>query len=308
MFFIQKLKLLHEKIVLPQIFLPVIITVIAILTIIFTFIIFAQRVIFIYDPYTIKISGYNISQIKRTGIRNHVFVKPIETKFEDFHKIYENLSEKEKEKKIIISAYLYSMLKDNEEYKLFFNNSNIYIYGPLFDYEQNDDPISVSTSISNKTKISYFFRESRNLVFFIPEPIYRKANTIEPESTLISLLTENFDSLENNGNVVKMPLSDNVEKSTLVFENDAIIVLCLRKISTGIKSLITESEGKVIFFDYINNYNLRNSFNFSKEASFSASLSYDYKDTLDKIFKIMGENSEKGINYVAVFSFFQKRM
>ncbi|MCL2481550.1 MAG: hypothetical protein FWF38_07550, partial [Spirochaetaceae bacterium] len=273
MLFTKKLKLLHEKIFLTQIFLPFLITAIAIFTIILTFLIFTQRILFIYDPYTIKISNYNISQIKRAGIRNNLFIKPIKAKYEDFHEIFEKLSEREKGKKLIISAYLYSMLKDIEEYKNFFNNSQIYIYGPLFDYEQNSDPITVSTSISNKTKLKYFLKECNNLIFFLPDPIYEKRDFIEPENTLISLLTENFYSLKENGNVIKLPLSQNMEKNSVIFESSSIIVLCLRKISHGNRSLITESGGKVVFFDYINSRNLKNTLYLYKDDSFSTSLS-----------------------------------
>jgi len=309
MFFIRKLKLIQEniKLLFPQVFLPVIISIAAILVVILSFAIFAQRILFIYDPYTIKISGYNVSQIKKAGIRNHLFIKPIETRYEDFHKIYENLSEKEKQKKIIMSAYLYSMLKDNEEYKLFFNNSKIHIYGPFFDYKQNSGSLFVSTSISNQTELKYFLKECNDLIFFISEPIYEKPELPEPENTFISLLTENFYSLKNNGDVIKLPFSEKNEKNKALFESNSVIVFCFRKVTPVLRNLIKESGGKAIFFDYINSYNLKESLYSDKDIYFFSSLSYDYKDTLDKIFKNMGENSEKGINYIAIFAFFQQR-
>ena len=309
MFFEKKLKLIQEKIKLfpQQLILPIVIPLIAIFTIFLTFVIFAQRILFIYDPYTIRISNYNISQIKKTGIRHNLFVKFVAANYEDFPEIYKNISEKQKRKNIVITSYLYSMFKDDKEYEDFFNNSRLHIYGPLFDYLQSDepdDPIAVSVSISNKEKIKNFLKECEELVFFIPESIYGKADFIEPEKTLISLLTENFYSLKNDGNVIKSSLSEKMGKDSVSFNNNSIIVLCFRKISPGARSLITESGGKVVFFDYINGFNLKKSLYINKDAAFSLSLSYDYKYTLDKIFKNIGENPEKRINYMAVFSFF----
>ena len=317
MFFEEKLKLLHEKIklfisriILPVVIpvaIPVIIPIIAIFLVFFSFTVFSQRILFIYDPYTIKISDYTIPQIKRSGIRHRLFIEPIETTYEKFSEIYGKMSDKEKEKKLVISAYLYSRLKDKEEYKTFFNDKKVYIYGPLFDYEKNAGQIALSAAVSNKTKLNYFLKECSNLVFLIPESIYEKADIIEPEKTLISFLEESLYSQKKDTNAAtkKLPLSEKMEKNTHLFESNSIIVLCLRKISPGARSFITESGGKVVFFDYINSRNLKNSLYINKETSFSASLSYDYKDTLDKIFKIMGENSEKGVNYMAVFSFFK---
>jgi hypothetical protein len=306
--FLNKIIKLLQKLFFTHITLPVIISLIAIFTIFFSFVIFAQRILFIYDPYTIEISNCNVSQIKKSGLRHLLFIKTLEANYENFPEIYKNISDKEKEKSIVISTYLYSMFKDNEEYKAFFNNSKLHLYGPLFDYEQAADTINVFTSISNKTELKYFLEDFEKLIFYIPESIYEKKDFIEPENTLISLLTDIFYSAKasgkNNGNVLIQPLDEKMGKNAVSPENNSIAVLCLRKISPGARSLITESDGKFIFFDYINSRNLRNTLYVKKETVFSSSISYDYKKSLDKIFKIIGEKSEKRIDYIAVFSFF----
>ena len=303
MFFKKKLNLLQKNI-LPQIIKPLIISGIAIFIAFLGYVIFAQRILFIYDPYTMRISNSDTSQIKRAGLRHQLFIKPIEATHENFYEIYENLSDKEKEKKLVITAYLYSMFKDNKDYRNFLDNSRLYIYGPFFDYEQSEYPINVSISVSNKRKVKRFFKKFEKLVFFIPESIYEKADTIEPESTLIAELIENFHSQDDN-NVKKLPLGEEMGKNPELFEKGAINVICIRSLSPGARSLITESGGQVLFFDYFNSRNLRQSFHISTETAFSASLRYDYEKTLDKIFKNMRKNSEKKISYIATFSLSQ---
>ncbi|MCL2792545.1 MAG: hypothetical protein FWD87_05570 [Spirochaetaceae bacterium] len=306
MFFEEKIELLQKniKVSLSQIIVPVIIPVIAIFIAVLSFVIFSQRVLFIYDPYTIKISNLDISQIKRAGIKHQLFIKPIEAQYGNFPEIFENLSDRDKRRKIVITAYLYSMLKSNEEYNNFFNNSILYIYGPLFDYEQSENPITVFKSISNEERLRHFLNRFKELVFFMPESIYERVGSVEPESTLISLLTEKFYS-QSAGSVNKLPFAGGMGRNSEHFKDGSINILCIRRLSPGARSLITESDGKVIFFDYVNSRNLRQSFYVNTETTSSASLSYDYKKTLHKMFKIMGKSTEKGISYVSVFSFFR---
>jgi len=284
---------------LPHIILPVLISLSAIFAVILSFFIFSQRIFFFYDPHTLKISNYSISQIKRAGLKYQLFIKPIETNYEDFPEIFNNLSDKEKRKKIIITSYLYSMLREKEE---FFDNCTLLLYGPLFDYERDIDSIDVQISISNKTNLGIFLRESEKLVFFVPESILFKAVKAEPETTLISMLSDVFYSLKKDGTTTLLSFG-NIGKNPLFFEENSINVLCLRKITQEYRSLITESGGKVLFFDHINSRNLKNSLYVNKDSGFSASLSYDYKYSLDKIFKNILEKTEKKVNYVAVFSF-----
>ena len=302
--FLKKINLLQKKI-LPKIIIPLIIAGIALVIAFLGYVIFAQRILFIYDPYTMRVSNSDTAQIRKAGLRHHLFINPIEATHENFHEIYENLSDEEKEKKLVITAYLYSMLKDNEEYRNFFNNSILYIYGPFFDYEQSENPINVSISVSNSTRLKRFLQRFEELVFFIPESIYEEADTIEPESTLISILIGNFHSYGDN--IQKFSLDEGMGRNSELFEQGTINVICIRELSPGARSLITESGGKVLFFDYFNSRNLRQSFYINTETAFSASLMYDYKKTLDKIFKNMRKNSEKRISYMAAFSLSQQK-
>ncbi len=308
MLFEKLFKLIEKKKYTIEFLTPVLIPVIALAVAILSFNIFASQAIFIYDPYTFRISDISVSQIKKIGARRHISVKPIVSDYKNFPEIYNNLSDKEKRKKIIISSYLYSMFYNNEEYKNLLNNSGIYLYGPLFDYENKIDKSNISIDILNKEKLEYFLKKCEEIAFFIPESVYGKSDSAEPEHTLISLLTENFYSLKNSRNIIKLPFSENMGKSSAqlnIQENsNSLTILCLRKISAGNRNLIKDFKGKILFFDYINSNNLQNSIYKKNDFTNSASLSYDYKHTLDKIFQNISEKSEKEINYNAVFSLF----
>jgi len=293
---IQKIK----KLIIP----PVVIPIIAIFMAFLCYVIFSPRVLFIYDPFTLRISNLTIPEIKRIGLRHHLFVRPIAATYDDFPFVFFNLSDRDKSRGIIITAHLYSMLKNNEKYADFFNNSRIFIYGPLFDYEQSTNAINVSVSISDKPRLKYFLKELEKLIFFIPESIYGRANFVEPENTLISLLIESFYSARNNGTVEKLPLAENFRRDSIFFEDNSLTVLCIRRITPSVRNLVTEADGKILFFDYVNSRNLAGSIYVNESGGVSMSLSYDYRQSLHKIFKVMTQTAEKKIGYKAVFTLF----
>ncbi|MDX9800926.1 MAG: hypothetical protein RBT69_06290 [Spirochaetia bacterium] len=283
--------------------LPYWILFIAVITVFTSYYLSAEKAVFIYDPYTIETSGMGLKEIRKKGLRERVDFTFIEASDADFS------LQDDGRKRIVLTSYLYSIIINESSYPSFFNDRQVYLFGPLFDYNTNNtSSVNVSLEFSNKEGIDDIWEGIETVFFLIPPDIFGKEDTVEPENQLISLLKISFLASEPEGKTYSLLLNEeNRAKSTLPegSEKDASIlsVLCIRSFNNDSRNMIESYSGNMVFFDFINTKNLFSSINPAKKRAAPQMLSYDYELSLQRI--ILSENGEIStgmVNYQPVYA------
>ncbi len=292
--------------------LPFLVLLISLITVAAAYYLSSEQVYFIYDPYTIETSGMGLKDIRKKGIRERVDFTFFETTYSEFDKFYSVFSRRDDGKKrIVLTSHLYSMIKNEETYASFLKNRRVYLFGPLFDYNTDEESgISVSPEFSEKKGLSGIWSGIEKVFFLLPQDVYGKEENTEPEKQLISWLKESFIAVNPEGKTYFQLLDEDIiAQADLPHRSErdlsALSVLCIRSLNSNSGSLIENYRANMMIFDFINIKNLPTPIKPAAplKTAIAGLLSYDYNLSLQRIiFPVKGAIMSGMVNYHPVFT------
>ncbi len=314
--------------------LPLLTIILSLLAVAVSFYASAERVFFIYDPYTIEMSALSVSDMEKAALREEKILESFEAFPETAWGIAEKILSGRPESVVIVTSWLYTAGGFGPAVAGAERSGTLFLFGPLFDYSRDYPGLAVSEEFLFPQDFaagagakaggaegsadagaadagggnSGLPAGMKSIVFYLPEAVYQREKMPEPEKGMIDALSEKF--LEKNPSA-SIILRETGESGSFQPEKRELSVFCRRTMDVSLLRSITGHEKNTVFFDFIN---------FSKKIATPSGraptetiltpplfFSYEHERSAKKILSgRAAETAGRGVEgvYAPVFSFY----